>query len=203
MTEDDECYHWLEKTAGRDFTFGQANSLINNLKKDMSFRGRPDVWQYKLAAIRRCGKAIGEGFKEGWLEAATLVPVPPSKARDDDGYDDRMLQVLRAIPSASPLDIRELVVQSSSMDASHKSGGNRTSVRDLVRAYQIDEALTEPKPVSIGVVDDVLTVGRHFRAMKQVLNTRFPGVEVVGIFIARVVQPPPPPPPPSSDDFDF
>jgi hypothetical protein len=46
-----------------------------------------------------------------------------------------------------------------------------------------------PAPVRIGVVDDVLTLGAHFRAMKHVLQQRFPGVPVVGFFIARRVHP--------------
>jgi hypothetical protein len=44
-------------------------------------------------------------------------------------------------------------------------------------------------PRAIGVVDDVLTAATHFRAMKDVLATRFPGIPITGIFIARRVFP--------------
>jgi hypothetical protein len=45
--------------------------------------------------------------------------------------------------------------------------------------------------VNIGVFDDVLTVGRHYRAMHTVLSQRFPGVPITGIFIARTIHPNP------------
>jgi hypothetical protein len=53
--------------------------------------------------------------------------------------------------------------------------------------YGIDEAKAAPAPQAIAVVDDVLTNGTHFRAMKAILKDRFPGVSVVGMFIARRV----------------
>lgn len=39
----------------------------------------------------------------------------------------------------------------------------------------------------VAVVDDLLTSGAHFRAAKRVLTRRFPGIEVVGLFLARRV----------------
>jgi predicted amidophosphoribosyltransferase len=49
----------------------------------------------------------------------------------------------------------------------------------------VDESLVSPTPVQIGVIDDVLTNGSHFVAAKRVLQRRFPGVPVIGIFFAR------------------
>ena len=37
------------------------------------------------------------------------------------------------------------------------------------------------------LVDDVLTAGSHFRAAKDLLSLNFPGVPVVGLFVARRV----------------
>jgi len=39
----------------------------------------------------------------------------------------------------------------------------------------------------IGILDDVLTAGTHFRAMQTVLSDRFPGVPIIGLFVARRV----------------
>ena len=114
------------------------------------------------------------------------MPVPPSKVKDDPDYDDRMGQICRQIRPAPPLDVRELVVQRNSLAAAHESE-QRPTIDDLLREYQIDETLLNPQPKWIGVFDDVLTVGTHFVAMKRVLATRFPGVSIEGIFIARRV----------------
>ena len=50
---------------------------------------------------------------------------------------------------------------------------------------------TRPFPREIGIVDDVLTAGTHYRAMHDTLRERFPQVPIIGIFIARRVFPEP------------
>lgn len=58
-----------------------------------------------------------------------------------------------------------------------------------MRVYEIDEDQCMPAPTSIAIVDDVLTVGTHYRAMHSVLSARFPNVPIFGLFIARRVFP--------------
>ena len=58
---------------------------------------------------------------------------------------------------------------------------------ELYQRYQIDQTLTEPVPRLIAVVDDVLTTGAHFKAMQRILNETFPGVPLIGLFLARRV----------------
>lgn len=192
LRTDDECYYLLEYTSGRDYHFGKANSLISNLKRPMRFRDRPDVWRYKEEAIRICSKGLEEAIDHRWLRSAMLVPVPSSKARDNPNYDDRMLRILRGINLEFAVDVRELVSQNVTLRASHEAGENRVTLQELVDAYQIEDRLAEPVPEAIGIVDDLLTVGTHFRAMKTVLNERYPDVPIVGFFIARRVFPPDP-----------
>jgi hypothetical protein len=83
------------------------------------------------------------------------------------------------------LDVRELVLQRNSLPSFHES--QRLAVQDLLREYEIDESKANPTPQWIGVFDDVLTVGTHFVAMKRILSTRFPGIRIQGLFIARRV----------------
>ena len=99
-------------------------------------------------------------------------------------YDDRILQMLRLI--APDLDIRELVVQKYSTEPSHV-GDSRLSPDEIEDACELDELVLSPEPRLIAVVDDVLTTGAHFRAMKEVLQGQMPSVDVVGLFIARRV----------------
>jgi hypothetical protein len=123
----------------------------------------------------------------GMARRATLVPVPPSKARGDPAYDDRMTKVCQGIRAG--LDVRELVVQSESLPAAHESK-DRPTVVDLLRVWSIDEQLANPSPRWIGIFDDVLTTGTRFVAMKTILQGRFPQVHIFGFFIARRVFPP-------------
>jgi hypothetical protein len=40
-------------------------------------------------------------------------------------------------------------------------------------------------PAQVGVVDDLLTTGSHFRAVKDMIQERAPDTRVVAFFIAR------------------
>jgi len=185
----DRCFYIWEYTSGRDYSFSQTNNLINNLKK------KPTASQaqlnYKAGAITRCGLALRQTLNVEWLRTATLVPVPPSKSPDHPDYDDRMLRVAQAMPHH---DIRNLVRQVGDFVPSHERAGqglNRISLEELLEAYSIDESLAAPPPVRIAILDDVLTNGTHYLAMKMKLAERFPQAEIIGLFIARRVFPTP------------
>jgi hypothetical protein len=66
----------------------------------------------------------------------------------------------------------------------------RPTPEALIANYEIVEELVTPAPRVIAVVDDLLTAGAHFNAMKTVLVGRFPSVSVIGIFLARRILPP-------------
>lgn len=178
----DFCYYIGEYTRRGGYNHSETNQLIFNLKKPMNRRGRPD-WPYKARAIATCGAWLAETMGNV-LEEMTLVPVPPSKARDDPEYDDRMLRVCQAAASGRKFDIRDLVVQTGSRAARHLSDGRRDPA-DLEALYRIDESLVSPTPEVIGVIDDVLNTGSGFRAISSVLQRRFPEASIAGIFIAR------------------
>ena len=144
-------------------------------------------WHYKNRAINETAAAFSKILGPR-LANITLVPVPPSKLKTDPDYDDRMMDMLRALqapPGIIP-DIRELIVQTQPMQASHESD-SRPRPAELEVAYEVDEALIQPYPTWIGVIDDVLTTGAHFRAMSIVLKKKFPAARITGLFIARCV----------------
>ena len=185
LSEDDDCYYIGEYTAKKPYTYSDTNSLIRNFKKDMDRKGKLE-WRYKGQAIQQIAATFREALGEQALKGLTFVPVPPSEAKDDPMHDDRLIQMLRAIDPSLNLDIREIVVQSASTPKSHQSE-NRLRPEELIELYRLDESLTDPAPNSIAVIDDLLTAGSHFRAMKEVLELRFPSAYIMGLFIARRV----------------
>jgi len=100
-----------------------------------------------------------------------------------------MTQILRHVVADIGGDVRELVVTRVSMTPAHLSDV-RPNVEELMDNYEIDEAVANPVPTIIGVFDDLLTAGSHFKAVKNVLSARFPQVPIIGIFIARRIFPP-------------
>lgn len=189
LEESDVCLFLHEYTSGVGYTYSGANSLITNLKKLPSKRhSNPIEFEYKQKAIRDCARRFQNALNPRWLKESALVPVPPSKVRGEPEYDDRMLQVCNQIKSAGPTDVRELVIQRKNIRAAHEcDDGERPSVDELVTNYMIDDTCTAPAPKCIGIVDDVITAGSHFKAMQRVLSMHFPGVPIVGIFVARRV----------------
>ena len=186
---EDTCYFFFEYTSGKDYTFSETNQLIKNLKKPPSRKEMPD-YRYKRSAINHISALFSSALNAKWLREATLVPIPPSKKADHPEYDDRMSQICRGIRfEGHAPDVRELVTLSNSYPASSASGSNRISCDDLTRLYLIDETKSLPPPTMIGIVDDVLTAGTHYRAMHTVLSRRFPNATITGLFIARRVFP--------------
>ncbi|MES2056271.1 MAG: hypothetical protein V4564_10055 [Pseudomonadota bacterium] len=188
LTADDNCYYLYEYTSHRDYSFSATNNLISNLKKKPSQAGQAHYW-YKGQAIGTCGRALGAALNPNWLGNATLVPVPGSKAVGHPDHDDRIERICRLMRQPPP-DVRALVMQGQSTNASHEvAQGERVTVEELLELYAIDEAIAAPAPQAIGIVDDVLTAGTHYRAMHTVLAARFPGVPIIGLFVARRVFP--------------
>lgn len=181
LEDGDQCYFFGEYTARESHAYSATNQLIHNLKKTVDKRGTAQ-WRYKGIAIAEAAQMLRSAVKP---EArVTFVPIPPSKAKDDPLYDDRMVQILRATCDGRPAEYRELLLQRQSVAATHLSDVRPTP--DVVAAnYRIDEALADPAPETIFLIDDVLTTGCHYKAAKHVLGERFPRAKIVGLFIAR------------------
>ena len=180
----DSCFFLGEYTARAGYAASATNDLINNLKKPMSYRTRPNVWKHKERAITTCAQELRNILGKSGIEGATFVPVPPSRAKSEPDYDDRLIQILRQVGQGFDADIREMVLQRQTMPASHE--GERASITELVANYTVVDALLAPPPRGrVVIFDDVLTTGRHYKAMQQVLNAAYPGVPSPGLFVAR------------------
>jgi len=183
LTDEDECYYLLEYTPREGPFFSTTNDLILNLKKSVERRGRQEYY-WKEWAIRGSGELLRSALNEEWLPTAMLVPVACSKVREHPLYDDRMVQVLQHMTQNLACNIRELVVQTESLDSFHD--GCRLSPNQLRRYYELDGALCDcEEPREVTVFDDLLTTGSHFKAMKSIIRDHWPGVRVSGIFVAR------------------
>ena len=183
LEESDVCAFIGEYTARTGFGHSETNQLIYNFKKGKERRSKPD-WPYKRRAIQHIAARLERILREQALNDYTFVPIPPSKARDDPDYDDRMSQVLQLIRPKQPIDMRELIIQTESTAAAHDSE-DRPGPRAIKDLYRIDEKLTSPEPVRLVLVDDMLTTGAHFKAAQSLLSERFAGVPVYGLFVAR------------------
>jgi hypothetical protein len=114
------------------------------------------ILNFKAAALFRAS------LNERERETLTFVPIPPSKARGDPLYDDRLEQMLRRIWPGQATDVRELVTQPVSTPAVHDSA-DRPTPAVLEGRYVIDRRLRDPAPQVIAVLDDVITTSQPAR----------------------------------------
>lgn len=179
LDEGDECYFLYEYTAGAGWQGGATNQLIHNLQKKKGDGG----YHYKAPAIAKCASDFSKVINSQWLSGATLVPVPPSKIRTDECYDDRVVQLCKSIRSTPPPDVREIVEQIESTETF--KGGARKTPSQLEANYKVSDVHLEQARPTIGVFDDVLTTGSHFKAVKNMILRNRPNATVFGFFVAR------------------
>lgn len=191
LRPEDYCLYIGDYTARGGFGCSPINDLVLNFKKSVSRRGRAE-YVHKERAIEKVGRYFRDSFAPDAFRQVTFIPIPPSKARQHPEHDDRVMRSLTHMAGLVQAelkvdaDIREMVLQRESYDASHSANaGARMRATDLERLYMIDDALAQRQPTHILVVDDVLTTGSHFVAMKTVLANKFPDAWIGGLFVAR------------------
>jgi predicted amidophosphoribosyltransferase len=195
LREEDECFFLGEYAVQRHespqkpYSYGAINQLIYNFKIPVSKKDS-SRWKYKERDIPTAACALHNALKNSDLSGMTFVPVPPSKAKSDPLYDDRMLRMLselnRLIKSSQgyEIDVRELVTQGTSINAAHESE-TRPSPAELVNGYSIEYEQLVGTKSKIVICDDVLTTGSHYRAMCDILQPVLAGRSFRGLFLAR------------------
>ena len=194
LNQHDECYYIWERMSqlwsGHEQPDYQnipaTNQLISNFQIPVTCKtSQPKRYYWKEQAIKHAAKALSQLIPENWREHATFVPIPPSKVKDHNEHDPRLRLTLQAVRPRLK-DLRELVLQHDNADAKRKG----VSPTDRAQNYYINEEVTNPKPSTIFIVDDVLTTGCHYKAIELILNNQFPDTPIFGLFLARAVRPP-------------
>jgi hypothetical protein len=116
----DECLFFGDYSARKGFAHSATNGVIANFKRPVKYKGTPS-WKYKVREINAVAHAFSANISSAF-GSLTLVPVPPSKLKTDPEYDDRMMDMLRALraPAGITPDVRELVVQIKPMPAARQ-----------------------------------------------------------------------------------
>jgi hypothetical protein len=190
LAASDFCYYVWEYTAGQRYDVSPTNQLITNLKiKPTQIGVNPRRDRHKQQAISHCAAALRSLIQRTWVEQhGTFIPMPASKILGHQDYDDRIHRLLQAAFTGFNADIRPMLEQAASTPADHESNDrlSHTALHELTRINETS-AETPPRP-NIAVVDDVLNSGKHFKVAQELLSRRFPGIPVIGIFVARCVR---------------
>ncbi|MDB5576598.1 MAG: hypothetical protein JWR80_1774 [Bradyrhizobium sp.] len=181
LAPEHDCHFFGEYTARGGYSHSSTNQIIANIKKKPSLRATAQ-WQYKVRDMQQVAAAIRGAINPQSYGIVTLVPIPPSKLPADPDYDTRIADIARMVsPNA---DVRELIVAAAARQPLHESE-QRLTPDQLIATLRIEEARCNPPPQNIILIDDVITTGCSFVACSTLLQQRFPGVPISGIFAAR------------------
>lgn len=126
--------------------------------------------------------AVKGAINPAALGSVTIIPIPPSKVRTDPEYDNRMAIIAKTVVQ----DTREAIEPIASRCPLHESG-QRMKPDEMVATLALHQALCQPTPTDIILLDDVITTGCSFVACYRLLRDQFPNVPISGIFAARRV----------------
>lgn len=186
LTPEDVCYFLGEYHRGVGYQGPGLNNAIQNLKKPMDRKGRPE-WSYKNSAIANFAwKILNTKLYQVELSQYVWVPIPPSAAKSDPMYDDRLVQILECLRTQNKhLIFHEILASTKSRIPMHHPQGHRLTKEQLVGQWTLTMPPDLPENPTFVIFDDVITLGTTYRAAKEMLLQAYPQSKIVGVFLAR------------------
>lgn len=175
----DDCYYFLEITEG-GFNKSEANRLVNNFKKPIDRKDKPEWW-YRNKAIEEFVNLL-LSFSPFQNSECIVAPMSTSKSSNSLNFNDRLYKTVQGLSSKLPkLRVEYLFDVKSDIVESHLGGTrNKENIKNNIAWNGFTY---EPKEY-LFLIDDVLTTGAHFKACKEIINSNYPNIKVVGIFLA-------------------
>lgn len=176
-------------TVGEGYQFSDTNQQISNLKIKPSETQR---LRWKRIAINKFASELTALLRANVPadRSMALIPIPPSKTPRHPDYDDRLLQVARAVATNLAAvrcwPLLECVVDRDSLH----TGNSQRATQEVYRSIGIDESVfaTRNEDEIFCLLDDVLTSGASFSAARNKLLERFPEKRISGLFWAKAEQ---------------
>lgn len=182
IKSDDKCVYAREYKSQSGFKY-RTNQLIWNFKKSPLKKETPE-WQYRTEAITVFTKEIEKLFKPN--SNATITAIPSSKPNTHPEYDNRFEDLFKELVKIRPNLNIECPVEIQNIIKPAHHGGSRDP-EDIKKNYKWKGFKNIPE--KIGILDDVLTTGAHFRAMSDFLKENGYNGQIIGIFWSRAVYP--------------
>ncbi|WP_323596005.1 hypothetical protein [Aliarcobacter butzleri] len=177
LTNDDECYYFIEATNG-GFKESASNDLLFNFKMPISSKSNPS-WYYRNNAIRIFADYLSSAFMNNKI---TIIPALTSKRRSSPLFNDRIDKTVELLQSKySNLIIENVFDLVKDSQEAHRGG---TRVVDEIKSNIDWHGFIHTPSEYVFIIDDTLTTGAHFRAWKDTINYYHPNIKVVGVFLA-------------------
>lgn len=197
LEDSDFCFYYLRYTPYAGFQHSYANQEVINYKipigSESGLANRPGRAPYKQRAIENYATAIIEFMSSKTLRNTSerlidlggrvgIVPAPTSMTPDDPEFDDRNVKTCQIVCGVTGFRLCRDVETVKYIGPSHSQG---TRSPNLIKASLGRVAHGCDDCEFVFVIDDVLTTGAHFVAIKSLLLESGCLAQVFGIFYAK------------------
>ncbi|MDR1658894.1 MAG: phosphoribosyltransferase [Desulfovibrio sp.] len=175
-------FYFRHYISGAGYQKSESNQLILNFKKGIN--APESQLYYKNRAIERFAEDILILVKR-LKNPCYMTWIPPSKAKNDDLYDDRVKKVVERVcermKNISPVELVENILTRDSLHGGNLRDPNEIASNWRWISYNLD------KYRQAIIVDDVLTTGASFKALHDLIRARGFSGRINGVFWAFVM----------------
>ena len=180
LSPEDKCFYIYEYYSGQGFDY-KNNQIVFNIKKPLDANGQ----SHKKNAIRQFAQFL---IDTKWPANSAITAASTSKPSSSPNYDARLEEVLSILKnSQNAIPIIKCFDAKNEITPSHISG----LTRNPYTASQNIQLLNFNLPSNIKtlfILDDVITSGSSFIAMKNLLKGKNPTLQVCGLFLAKATK---------------
>jgi hypothetical protein len=181
LPPEDQCVYARVYRPGQSYGGGPGNQAIYNLKMRPSVKTEnPKQWYYRERAVQQFATELFQIVDDGTVVIRALGSKPISHPEYSDAIEQALAVLVRLNHSVR---IEAPVVLTQELPSA-KLGGIRNpwSLREYYEWVGFQQV-----PRSTVIVDDVVTTGGHYRALRDIIAEHHPGIELSGAFWARTV----------------
>lgn len=187
LDDSDICFYYMKKPLGLP-SKSDAGQRIYNIKIEPNKMTEAQRRAgYKEQAIKQCADDMALFLEANMTicppRETLLVPIPPSAPKHHVDYDDRMVRVCALLSGKLGYPTIDCLESIQYHGSCHKGTMERDI--DLIISNTIFHREMIPTNIRyIFLVDDQLTKGTHFKAMKRIITSQL-NVSVFGLFWAK------------------
>lgn len=180
LDSNDKCVYAREHFSG-GYELSESNQMLFNFKKPVSKKANYE-WKFKIHSIVRFAAELNI---LNFPENAIIIPAPTSKRHDSPDYDDRINQAIEHLIEYRPdLIVQNIIDLSQDLPSAHSENGIRNP-NELENFIIVSDFINIPTPKQVFLIDDMITTGGHFKAIKKCFNRKYPDTEIIGVFWAK------------------
>lgn len=180
LSDSDKCIYQYEYYSGESYEY-ENNQIVFNFKKPPDANGQI----YKTEAVRHFAQLL---IDTNFPSNSAITAAPTSKPSNSPMYDSRLEDVLKifstSVNSVPVLKCFDAVQETVPAHLAESGRSPKLAAQNIrLLNFNLPENIRQ-----LFILDDVITTGSMFIAMKNLLLKNFPNLQIYGIFLAKAIR---------------